>query len=254
MSTLGEIDGPALGAEIVQRVAEHIARLGFHLAPGITVHVGESVGDSDLGLTVAQLVTWAQTGDGGDWGATGSVDAAACARDALQTVCASLYSHAAVGKGWSIPPLQVASNGDGGVDVLIRAAWARSAIDLGEPVPRQCLADLAGVDLRTIKRAIAAGDTKVTRGKRGQARGVPARPIPADEARRYLASRVVGEGDASTLAKLGAHCTWQVGPDGPRLRIARGEVPLAALATEREWDAYCDRAGKIRGWVASRAT
>jgi hypothetical protein len=249
--TLASIDSAALARSITDRVSLHIAGLAFRLQPGVVVRIDTHDADStDLGWSVAHLVEWARTGQGGDWGPIGSPDAATCARDALGALTSVLYRRPADDPDTlSLPALDAASDAGGDIETLVRAAWARSAIDLGEPVPRRCLASLAGITDRAIQQAIERKDLAAMRARKTDRGGKAPRHIAPDEARRYLAARVVGAETAAALGRAGAKPVFQVEPGGARLWIPGDGMAVATIATVEQWRAI-ERRGKVLAWVA----
>jgi hypothetical protein len=71
------------------------------------------------------------------------------------------------------------------VAAVLRAAWARHALDLGQPVNTHDLALLAGVYPSRVRQCVSAGQLKVTLGT-----GNAPTMVTAKEALRWLASRV----------------------------------------------------------------
>lgn len=154
---LADIDGAALATASVEQVASRIAKLGMRLAPHYETYVGPSprasaerrelaereVGTScDLALTVRQLVTYAQTGEPGDW------------QPAAGDVCDAVQGLVECGL-LDVPDADDES--DDTLALVVAAAYARAAIESREDVSRAQLAALAGVGVKRLDALTGTG-------------------------------------------------------------------------------------------------
>lgn len=178
---LSDLDPRTVGSAATDAVLQRLSRLAMPLSPGVTLHVGPAQGDTDLGLTVASLCAWAQSGTLGDW--TDHEDAA----DALLTVTEALY-RAPLGDAWDAA-VAAACADDGPTDedpaaLVLAAAWSRLRVCRGHAVTLAELARLASVGLSRVKALVAAGEIHAS----GPGGPQPHR-VEADEARRWLSAR-----------------------------------------------------------------
>lgn len=181
MTRLADLAPAVVGAAATELVLARMRRLALPLSPGVMLHVGPAQGDTDLGLTVASLCAWAQTGALGDW--EDHEDAA----DALLGATEALY-RAPLADGWSAAVAAAeAEDGpdDDPVAVTLAAAWSRLRIARGEAVTLAELARLASVTPGLVKQSVAEGRLRVASTGSGPK---PSRVDPA-EARRWLAAR-----------------------------------------------------------------
>lgn len=171
---------PGVGTLATERVLHRLSRLALPLLPGVTLR-WDTQGDTDLGVTVASLCAWAQSGALGDW--EGHEDAA----DALLTATEVLY-RAPLGDAWGEAVAEGAA-GDGPVAedpvaCVLAAAWSRLRVCRGESVTLAELARLASVSPSWTKALAARGEIVAT--VRG---GSQPAEVSAAEARRWLAAR-----------------------------------------------------------------
>lgn len=177
---LSDLDPRTVGSAATDAVLQRLSRLSLPLAPGVTLR-WETQGDTDLGVTVASLCAWAQSGALGDW--TDHEDAA----DALLTATEVLY-RAPLGDAWDAAEAAAAAE-DGPADsdpvaLVLAAAWSRVRICRGEPITLRELARLASVAPSRVKQLVVAG------GLAASGRGGPQpHRVEAAEARRWLAAR-----------------------------------------------------------------
>jgi hypothetical protein len=263
---LADLTPEAVAAEVVDAVLGHLARYAVPLSPGVELHVGPARGDTGLGVTVADLTRYAQTGDTADWGDDdGSLDAAQQIHEALYGCPADRLA-----RPDGREPAVYADPEDPttAIGVVLRAAEGRRRIAAaGGTVPRRWLAALAGVPASTLKTQIARGRLAALEGARAGRAGRDERQIAAEEALRWLAARVLGADGAAALERAGAGWRYECGPTGRQpvavlqdrsghgrdavqpdpaarptlvgvgaawLRVTGG-VAVAALATERGW-------------------
>lgn len=181
---LADLVPATVGRAATELVLARIGRLALPLSPGVTLHVGAIQGDTDLGVTVASLCAWAQTGDLGDLGDwTDAEDAA----DALLGATEALY-RAPLADAWDAAVAAAeAEDGpeDDAVAVALAAAWSRLRIVRGEAVTLAELARLASVTPGLVKQSVAEGRLRVASTGSGPK---PSR-LNAAEARRWLAAR-----------------------------------------------------------------
>ena len=172
---LADLAPAAVGRAATDAVLQRLARLALPLAPGVMLHVPPAQGDTDLGLTVASLCAWAQSGALGDW--TDHEDVA----DALLGATEALY-RAPLWDAWS-----AAEDGPADSDpvaCVLAAAWSRVKVMRGKPVTLRELARLASVAPSRVKQIVVTGDLSAS----GRGGPQPHR-VEAAEARRWLASR-----------------------------------------------------------------
>lgn len=177
---LSDIDPATLAADIGEALAKHLGRLAFAAAPGYTVHVDGPHGDTDLGMTAADLARYAR----GDDGLDGPVS------DYALSLLALFEAPLRGDTGQHPEPLGRWLRGevrDGGLDpaslvdrlaLVIVAAFGREAIDDGGAVSPAQLAALGGVDPTYVRRLVRQGELPA--GEDG---------VPAGDARRWLAGR-----------------------------------------------------------------
>lgn len=178
---LSDLIPAAVGTAATELVLGRLARLVAPLSPGVMLHVGAVQGDTDLGVTVASLCAWAQTGELGDW--TDHEDAA----DALLGATEALY-RAPLADAWNAAVAAVeAEDGPEGdpVAMALAAAWSRLRVCRGEAVTFAELARLASVTPGLVKQLAARGELRAATTGRGPK---PSR-VKAAEARRWLAAR-----------------------------------------------------------------
>jgi hypothetical protein len=178
---LADLAPATVAAEVVTAVREHIGRLSFCLQPAHTWHEQTTAGSfSTLALTVEDLTRFAQTGDTADWGGPEG------ARDAMQEVCAALYSRAGEPGTFGVGELEdvIEDSDPTSVGLVLRAAWARLMIAEGGPVSSAQVAALAGLNPRAVRQLVEAGELSA-RKRDGEI------TVKADEARRWLGARGV---------------------------------------------------------------
>lgn len=177
---LASLDPATVGRAATEAVLARLARLALPLAPGVSPR-WEHTGDTDLGLTVAALAAWAQTGALGDW--TDHEDAADALLGATEALC-----RAPLGDAWDAAVAEAAAD-DGPTDddpvaLVLGAALSRLRICRGEAVTGAELARLASVAPSWVRALTQRGEIAATSGGGRQ----PTR-VEAAEARRWLASR-----------------------------------------------------------------
>lgn len=150
---LSDLDPATVGRAATDAVLARLGRLALPLSPGVALVVPRAQGDTDLGLTVASLCAWAQSGALGDW---------------------EDHEYAA---------------DDGPVDddpvaLVLAAAWSRLRLMRGSSVTMRELGRLASLTPSGVKRIVAAGE--LAAGGRG---GPQPHRVEAAEARRWLGSR-----------------------------------------------------------------
>lgn len=177
---LADLNPATVGRAATDAVLARLARLAMPLSPGVTLHVGQPQGDTDLGLTVASLCAWAQSGALGDW--ADHKDAA----DALLGATEVLY-RAPLGDARSAASSAAAKIGRADSDpvaLVLAAAWSRVRICRGESVTLRELARLASLAPSRVKQFSSA--KRLPASGRG---GPQPHRVEAAEARRWLASR-----------------------------------------------------------------
>lgn len=231
---LADLNPVAVARNVVQTVSDHLARQVLRLSPcaKLDLQYPDGAEHCDLGVTVQDLVRWAQTGEGN----------AEEAWDAAQEVCGALYSQAGAPGTFGIGELGLGdAAGDAAtpIGVVLLATTARRCITRGEDVAPRWLAALAGLAKRRVNQLAGEGELKRRRstGPRGRT------AIPARDASRLLASRIVGD-NARALDTLGAAVRY-CSVDRKRWLVIDGsDLALAALATTNGWE----RAGDT--WIA----
>lgn len=190
----------AIGARATAAVLARLARLAMPLSPGVALHLGPAQGDTDLGMTCAQLCAWAQRGELGDW--TDHEDAA----DALLTATEVLY-RAPLGDAWDAAVAEACAE-DGPADsdpvaLVLAAAWSRLRVCREPSALRGATTEKQrakvrrehSVTLRELARLASLGISRVKSfaadgSLRASGRGGPQpHRVEAAEARRWLASR-----------------------------------------------------------------
>lgn len=183
---LSSLDPREVAAHATALLSDHCARLLLHLDPAI-VWRAPSPESSSIGFTAALLTTYAQTGRDPEEGP--DAPGAKLAIYRVQDICTALYSQAWRPGTYETPDLTPAVEGDEPTDpvaVVLVAAWARVGIDEGRAVTKRELACLASMSAGQVRQLVRAGEIRAD----GQV-------VPADEARRWLASRgVPGFSDA----------------------------------------------------------
>jgi hypothetical protein len=166
---------------LVAAVRGHVGTLVFGLAHVYTWHEidsGDGGENSTLGLTVADLVRYAQTGDTADWGGPEG------AHDATLVVCGALFVTPAGDDTAS--ELWRDADARTPIGLVVVAAMARATLDGSPPVGHvdglavpECAA-LASVSYRLVADLCARGEI-----------AIEGRVIPLAEARRWLRARGV---------------------------------------------------------------
>jgi hypothetical protein len=190
---LRDLDAADVAADVVEAVAAHLGRLAFGLGPAIEVRVLDQTGakpaslvnarataaSTTIGLTVADLTRYAQTGDTGDWGGPEG------ALDALLEVCGALYGCAGQPGTMGAGALDVLdeTDEDSPIGLVLLAAHGRCQVGLGRPVSLRELAALSGLSARMLRHLVQQGELAASDER-------PARVAAAD-ARRWLANRGV---------------------------------------------------------------
>jgi hypothetical protein len=171
--TLADITPEALAKEVEQAIARQINRMSFALGPAYSYMSQHKNGSfTQIGVTCADLLAFAQKGDCADWGDP------AGAVDAIQSVCEALYSQAGVGEV-ELSELVSDTTPETTYGVVLRAAYARHQILAGEDVTGGQLAALSGLSVHGLRHLRDVGE--ITFAQRDT--------ITAGEARRFLASR-----------------------------------------------------------------
>lgn len=183
VTRLADLDPAAVGREATDLVLERLGALALVLSPGVSVHVGQPQGDTDLSLTVAALCAWAQRGALGDW--QDHEDAA----DALLSAATSLFSSPA--RSWSVDDLDGLDEIERGesvsaVRLALACALTRLRVCRGDVVTVDELARLASVSRARLHQLADAGEISAQRGGPRE----PTRVV-AVEARRWLTARGV---------------------------------------------------------------
>lgn len=181
MTTLASLDPSAVGRAAVEHVLQRLARLVVPLSPGVTF-TWRTDGDTTLGLTVADLTAWAQSGALGDW--IDHEDAA----DAILTATEALY-RAPLADGWDAAAAEASADTgretpEDPVALALSCAWSRLRICRGHAVAVAELARLASVTSGRVRQLVAAGEIAATAGAARE----PSM-VEAVEARRWLSAR-----------------------------------------------------------------
>lgn len=192
MTALTDLDPAALGADARRRVEAHVSALVFALGFGASWQPNRPGDSSEIELTVASLVRYAQTGadQWGEFGGGGSELAAESAADALLALHGALYRSASDDPAGELPRAWLADDEDP-LALVARAALARVAIARGDGVRRAHLATLAGVDPRSLRAAVTEGRLVDEAGEEREGGGKTERPITAESARAWLEARGV---------------------------------------------------------------
>lgn len=191
---LWRADLDSLPVRVVAHAIERLARWAVPLSPH-TLLVPQHPAETDLALTIADVIAYARTGRAGDWSDADS------ALDALQTV-SILYDAPlrddATPADWIDDSDHEGLRGE--LAEVARAAIARTHLELGEPIPRGRLAALAGVSISTIEKAIRLEVLTTAKPAKRGAAGRPARgdgggkralDVDCASARAWLAERGV---------------------------------------------------------------
>jgi hypothetical protein len=184
---LWRVELDSLPERAVREALEHLARWAVPLSAGaLGLPRVDDARYTDLALTISDIVAYARTGNAADWDDTSS------AEDAFNDI-SILYDTLL---GDSVTPADWLDDAEregvrGELAEVARAVLARVRIAQGEPVPRQWLAALAGVQLLTVVRAIKDRKLAIA-APRKRARGAKAaRDVTAASARAWLIERGV---------------------------------------------------------------
>jgi hypothetical protein len=181
VTNLADLHPPTVGREAVDLVLRRLGRLSVPLSPGVSLDGLRVRGDTDLGLTVASLTAWCQTGALGDW--EDNEDAADALLGAAESLCAAPL------RDWTPGDLDAAvdlprGSDPGPVALVLACALDRVRISRGLPVSLAGLARLASVDPSRVRQLVAAGEITAVPGA-----GPSPSTVDADDACRWLASR-----------------------------------------------------------------
>jgi hypothetical protein len=173
---LRDLTPQSVGDDVYRLVQDHVTSLLLALDPSAVWKTSPET--STLRWDTQLLVGYAQKGlPATDWPDHG------CALDALQSVCAALYSQAGDPGTFGVGALETEADPDSAIGVVLLAAHARQRISpryAREPVPVRELAALAGVDPGHVRLLARQGELAVEDGH--------VRPA---EARRWLSGRGV---------------------------------------------------------------
>ncbi len=176
---LADLKPLAVAAIAVERVHAQVVRLAFHLSPELELPPSTPGAEScELGLSIAALTTYAQTGAAWDW------EGAEEALDAVSTTVGALWGSAS--DRTSTGPIgdhEDELDDEDPVAVVLLAAWARATIEGGGSVTLRELGALAGVEVSGLRKLAASGELAATSER-------PAR-VRAKGARRWLSGRGV---------------------------------------------------------------
>lgn len=182
---LAGVDPVELAADVVELVLAHVARFAMPLSPAVALDFrtptrAEMANGTDLGLTVRQLVVFAQRGALGDWQDAG------CALDAMQTVCSALYSQAGVpgtfgvGEAEESRDAALETDPEEEIGLVLIGAMARVHLAQGGSISPRELGVLAGITRQAA--------TPIARELGAEAKPLA---IPAQAARDWLRARPV---------------------------------------------------------------
>ena len=170
---LPTLDPRSVATECRQWVEGQLARLSLRV--GATVQLAAPRDDTDLELTICELVAYAKNGpphcdDGGG------------PADYLQTVAEALWtaSHPGVYGHSDLSDLAGEGEAESAIQVVMRAALARDLVARGQPVPVAWLASLGSCSVKRARNLGSAGELAVEAGQ-----------VDATEARRWLQIRGV---------------------------------------------------------------
>src|SRR5690606_35097663 len=173
--TLADLDPDAVAQDAERRVVDHLHRLALDV--GAEVHAEATLGT--LRAEARALTLYAQRGlPVWDWTDSGMASAG------LLSVLAALYSRAA-DADLDRTAIDVVDDLDPSDDLglVLVAAAARIRLDQDVPVTARELGALVGLTAVRVRQLVAAGELRATNEK-------PQR-VPAEDARRWLASRGV---------------------------------------------------------------
>lgn len=176
---LADIDPQAVANTIVRTVVEHLFSTAMRLDPTLILPIRDDAGVFGLRSTAHALALYAQRGiPVWDWTDHGM------AADGLLEVVAALYSRAADGdlERTAIDVIDDVDPDDA-VGLVLVAAAARVRLDREEGLTARELGALSGMTAFGVRHLTRSGELP-TDGER------PAR-VPAEAARRWLASRGV---------------------------------------------------------------
>lgn len=173
---LNELSRAQVIQDFQDTLARHVARLCF--ASGLVIDESHF---RDAGYTAGSLLDYARHGLKGeslDWPDD------SCALDALQSVCALLYSQAGVPHTFGGGPLDELDSDDprewGIAGLVVVAAHARYRVETGEAISLAELAALGSLTDRQVRTLASTGEI-VAIGK--------PRRVAAADARRWLQAR-----------------------------------------------------------------
>lgn len=183
-----------LGPRVVGHVLARLERWAVPLSPHPLI-VPQVPAETDLALTISDVLAYARTGRASDWSDAGS------ALDALQDL--SIVYDAPLGD--DLTPADWIDDSEreglrGELAEVARAAIARTHLERGEPVSRVRLAALAGVSVESVKKALRLGALTTAKPAKRGAAGRPARgdgggrqaiDVDVASARAWLADRGV---------------------------------------------------------------
>lgn len=160
---LASLTPASVALSAAEHVLAHLGRLSFTLgiefSSGLTdgrlrVTTAEILAtESQLGATLQQLTTYAQTGDAGDWRGF----EAQAVEDATQTILGVLYDRPAA-RG-DLGPLGPSDSDDAQpYGIAIRAAWARAALGEGRTPEAAWLAALVGLSPTQVRALRRGGE------------------------------------------------------------------------------------------------
>lgn len=173
MVKLADIDSKTFARSITDRVL-HFHSWGLLTAIGPAAEPSPRIeGLGNVGLAALVLCHYAQTGEEpGD----------APIAEYLQSYCEALYTRAGDAGSYDVPPLdQARGEPQHEHELVLLAAVGRDLLSAGSPVSLLQLAAISDTPYQSVRRLAASGE--IAREPRS--------PVPAEEARRWLASRGV---------------------------------------------------------------
>ncbi len=213
---LADLDPSIVGRDAVRALVDHLHRVSFVLAPGITLRLDGDVdgGSSDLNATMSTLTNYAQCGlPVWDWTDHGM------ASDGPLSAISALYGSALGGLHATAIDVVDEVDPSDSIGLVLVAAAARIRLSQGVGLTVRELGALAGIGAAGVRYYVSTGELAVTKGR-------PARVEPAD-ARRWLEARGVTGLETPTRRGLqrgagGAPHRRNDEAPGPARRRARG--------------------------------
>ena len=161
---LASLDPGAVGRATARRAYDRLAMLSVQLQPAMPPLPSlpdERLGETQIALTVADLVRYAQTGDGD----------AEDVREQVQDIAVA------------VGPMRLAADPNDDLELAVMAAQARAILAEGSPADAGLLGALAGVASHHVRLLGRRGEIDITSAA-DQRRWLAARGVPGFETKR----------------------------------------------------------------------